>query len=142
MVITGRSVSGKTTLLKLAAGLTKPTSDEVRLEGVNLWGLSDREQSLLRKRTVGFIFRFPSLLPSLTVLENVLLPVSFGGNHGLGQAADRAAALLKTVGLSDKRGAYPRQLSAGQPQRVAIARALMNQPEVLLADEPTSNLDE
>jgi ABC-type lipoprotein export system ATPase subunit len=142
VILTGRSGSGKTTLLNLAAGLTRPSSGEVRLGDVNLWTLSDREQSQLRNRKIGFIFQFPSLLASLTVLENVLLPAHFGGNHVTGEAADRAAALVKMVGLEDKLGAYPRQLSAGQQQRVVIARSLVNQPEVLLADEPTSNLDE
>jgi ABC-type lipoprotein export system ATPase subunit len=142
VILTGRSGSGKTTLLNLAAGLTRPSSGEIRFGDVDLWQLSDREQSLLRNRKVGFIFQFPSLLPSLTVIENVVLPVEFGSNHGSAQAADRALTLLKTVDLEDKIGAYPRQLSAGQQQRVVIARALMNKPEVLLADEPTSNLDE
>ena len=142
VILTGRSGSGKTTLLNLAAGLTRPTEGEVRLGDVNLWMLSDREQSQLRNRKIGFIFQFPSLLPSLTVLENVLLPMTFGRNRGSETSADRAAALLKTVGLEDKLGAYLRQLSAGQQQRVVIARSLVNRPEILLADEPTSNLDE
>jgi len=142
IIITGRSGSGKTTLLNLAAGLTRPTSGEVRLEGVQLWSLSDREQSLLRNRKVGFVFQFPSLLPSLTVLDNVALPTTFGTNHSQPSAYDRAAELLDMVGLSDKLEAYPRQLSAGQQQRVVIARSLINRPEILMADEPTSNLDE
>ncbi len=142
VILTGRSGSGKTTLLNLAAGLTRPSAGAVRLGGVDPWELSDREQSRLRNRTIGFIFQFPSLLPSLTVFENVVLPVEFGSNHGSAEAADRARTLLKTVGLEDKAEAYPRQLSAGQQQRVVIARSLVNQPEVLLADEPTSNLDE
>ena len=141
VILTGRSGSGKTTLLNLAAGLTRPTAGEVRLDDVDLWALPDREQSRLRNRKIGFIFQFPSLLPSLSVIENLLLPLSFGGN-GTAGAMERARQLLATVGLADKLGAYPRQLSAGQQQRVVIARALINQPEVLLADEPTSNLDE
>jgi ABC-type lipoprotein export system ATPase subunit len=141
LILTGRSGSGKTTLLNLAAGLTRPTAGEVRLDGVNLWALSDREQSKLRNRQVGFIFQFPSLLPSLSVIENVLLPLSFGDN-GTSRSTDRARELLATVGLADKMEAYPRQLSAGQQQRVVIARSLVNKPEILLADEPTSNLDE
>jgi ABC-type lipoprotein export system ATPase subunit len=141
VIVTGRSGSGKTTLLNLAAGLTRPTAGEVRLGDVNLWQLSDREQALLRSRKIGFIFQFPSLLPSLTVSENVLLPLNFSQN-GTAGATERARQLLVTVGLEDKVGAYPRQLSAGQQQRVVIARSLVNQPEILLADEPTSNLDE
>jgi ABC-type lipoprotein export system ATPase subunit len=142
VIITGRSGSGKTTLLNLAAGLARPTSGEVLLGDVNLWSLSDREQSLLRNRKIGFVFQFPSLLPSLTVWENVALPTMFGTNHRDQDPYERAAQLLDTVGLSDKLSAYPRQLSAGQQQRVVIARALISQPQVLLADEPTSNLDE
>ncbi|HZY41687.1 MAG TPA: ABC transporter ATP-binding protein [Anaerolineae bacterium] len=144
VVITGRSGSGKTTLLNLAAGLTKPTSGKVILDGIDLWGLSDNQQSALRGKSLGFIFQFPSLLPALTTLDNVLLPRTFRSDDGDpdDEGADRAAALLKSVGLSDKAKAYPRQLSAGQQQRVVIARALMNDPKVLLADEPTSNLDE
>jgi ABC-type lipoprotein export system ATPase subunit len=141
VILTGRSGSGKTTLLNLAAGLTRPTAGEVRLGDVNLWTLSDREQSQLRNQKVGFIFQFPSLLPSLSVIENLLLPLNFRRN-GTPGAAERARQLLATVGLADKMEAYPRQLSAGQQQRVVIARSLINQPEILLADEPTSNLDE
>jgi putative ABC transport system ATP-binding protein/lipoprotein-releasing system ATP-binding protein len=141
-VIVGRSGSGKTTLLNLAAGLTRPTSGRVTLDGVEMWKLSDAQQSQLRNRKVGFVFQFPSLLPTFTVLENVFLPTMFGSN-GRGPASrERAKALLDQVGLADKLSAYPRQLSAGQQQRVVIARSLINQPQVLLADEPTSNLDE
>jgi ABC-type lipoprotein export system ATPase subunit len=142
LIIVGRSGSGKTTLLNLSAGLTRPTSGKVSMDGVDLWSLSDNQQSLLRSQKIGFIFQFPSLLPTLTVYENVILPTIFGSNHKSPQNKDRAQQLLQQVGLEDKLVAYPRQLSAGQQQRVVIARALMNQPEVLLADEPTSNLDE
>lgn len=141
-VIVGRSGSGKTTVLNLAAGLTRPTTGRVTLDGVELWNLTDRQQSHLRNRKVGFVFQFPSLLPALTVLENVILPTTFGSNGHAAESRDRAKALLVRVGLSDKLSAYPRQLSAGQQQRVVIARSLINQPQVLLADEPTSNLDE
>ncbi len=142
VVITGRSGSGKTTLLNLAAGLTMPSSGTVCLAGTDLWQLSDGQRSSLRNQKVGFVFQFPSLLPALTVLENVILPTGLSGvNRGL-DAHDRAAELLNMVGLSDKLGAYPRQLSAGQQQRVVIARSLINRPEVLFADEPTSDLDE
>ncbi len=142
IVITGRSGSGKSTLLNVAAGLIRPTSGQVFLDGVEVWKRPDGEQSRFRSRNIGFIFQFPSLLPSLTVLENVGLPVGFAGGAGKTEARKRALDLLETVGLSDKVGAYPRQLSAGQQQRVVIARALVNQPQLLLADEATSNLDE
>ncbi len=142
VVVVGRSGSGKTTLLNLAAGLTRPTSGRVTLDGVELWSLTDQEQSRMRNRKIGFVFQFPSLLPPLTVLENVYLPTSFGADGHSTDARERAEALLHRVGLSDKLHSYPRQLSAGQQQRVVVARSLINEPEVLLADEPTSNLDE
>ena len=141
VVITGRSGSGKTTLLNLAAGLTDPTSGEVLLQGANLRALPDRQRSLWRNEKIGFIFQFPSLLPSLSVLENVVLPTAFGrqrDNH----IHERAMELLREVGLGEKLMAFPRQLSAGQQQRVVVARSLINHPEILLADEPTSDLDE
>ncbi len=142
MIIVGRSGSGKTTLLNLAAGLTRPSSGQVLLDGANLWDMSDVRQSSLRSRAFGFVFQFSSLLPSLTAQENVILPTTFGSKNGKTDLYERAAGLLRDVGLADKLASYPRQLSAGQQQRVVIARALMNQPQVLLADEPTSNLDE
>ena len=142
VVIVGRSGSGKTTLLNLAAGLTRPTLGEVCLYGFDLWKLNDREQSHMRNRKVGFVFQFPSLLPTLTVYENVVLPTIFGSNGDSHDARERAEAMLRKVGLAEKLSVYPRQLSAGQQQRVVIARSLINQPNVLMADEPTSNLDE
>ncbi len=142
LIITGRSGSGKTTLLNLVAGLSRPTTGKIIFDGTDLWELSDKQQSLFRGRNIGFIFQFPSLLPSLTSLENVLLPVIFSSDQNRQDAQGRAENLLESVGLSDKLNSLPRQLSAGQQQRVVIARALMNEPEVLLADEPTSDLDE
>jgi len=142
VVITGRSGSGKTTLLNLISGLTRPTSGTVSLEQIELWRLPDAQQSRLRNRKIGFVFQFPSLIPTLTALENVTLPtITEAGNHKA-VVRDRAQGLLQQVGLADKRDAYPRHLSAGEQQRVVIARSLINQPELLLADEPTSNLDE
>ncbi len=140
--IVGRSGSGKTTVLNLAAALTRPTSGRVTLDGVDLWRLNDTEQSRTRNSKIGFVFQFPSLLPTLTVLENVMLPTTFGAKRDTAAVRDRAKGLLERVGLTDKLNVYPRQLSAGQQQRVVIARSLINEPEVLLADEPTSNLDE
>jgi ABC-type lipoprotein export system ATPase subunit len=142
VVITGRSGSGKTTLLNLVAGLTRPTSGQVLLDNVEVWKLPDKEQSLLRNRKIGFVFQFPSLLPTLTSVENVMLPAMFGGEQNQEYVYERATHLLEQVGLADKLKSFPRQLSGGQQQRVVIARALMNEPELLLADEPTSDLDE
>lgn len=142
VVITGRSGSGKTTLLNLIAGLTYPTSGEVWLEGVEICKLPDEQQSLLRNKKIGFVFQFPSLMPSLTVLENVMLPTLFWNGHHSDDYRRRALRLLEEVDLADKVQAYPRQLSAGQQQRVVVARSVIHRPELLLADEPTSNLDE
>ena len=142
VVITGRSGSGKTTLLNLIAGLAEPTKGQVFIDGVDLWELSDAQRSALRNQKMGFVFQFPSLLQSLTTVENVVLPTIFSQKKTTQSDLDRAMRLLEIVGLSDKTAAYPRQLSAGQQQRVVIARALINEPELLLADEPTSNLDE
>jgi ABC-type lipoprotein export system ATPase subunit len=142
VVITGRSGSGKTTLLNLIAGLARPTTGTVLLDNMEIWRLPDWQQALMRNRKIGFIFQFPSLMPSLNVLENVLLPTAFDGGRNRDEVLQRAVQLLEEVGLVDKITAFPRQISAGQQQRVVIARSLINQPEVLLADEPTSNLDE
>ena len=142
VVITGRSGSGKTTLLNLVAGLTRPTSGKVLLDGVEVWTLPDEEQSLLRNQKVGFVFQFASLIPTLTTVENVMLPTMFGEKQSSEHARERAMYLLEQVGLTDKVTSFPRQLSGGQQQRVVIARALMNEPQLLLADEPTSDLDE
>jgi len=142
VVITGRSGSGKTTVLNLMAGLTRPTAGCVEVDGADLWGMPDRQQSAMRNWRIGFVFQFPSLLSSLTVLENVLLPVMFRPAPDRGEVTERGAKLLEMVGLADKAAALPRQLSAGQQQRVVIARALINEPEILIADEPTSNLDD
>jgi putative ABC transport system ATP-binding protein len=142
IVITGRSGSGKTTLLNLIAGLTLPTSGEVLLDQVELWRLPDSEQALLRNQKIGFVFQFPSLMPSLTVFENVLLPSLFWHGKPGRMVQEKAKQLLEEVGLIDKINSFPRQLSAGEQQRVVIARSLINDPELLLADEPTSNLDE
>jgi ABC-type lipoprotein export system ATPase subunit len=144
VVITGRSGCGKTTLLNLISGLATPTAGRVLLEQIEVWKLPDAQQAQLRNQKIGFVFQFPSLMPSLTTLENVILPtIAYKKNNSNGNGAcQRAVELLDEVGLADKLHAYPRQLSAGQQQRVVIARSLINQPELLLADEPTSNLDE
>jgi ABC-type lipoprotein export system ATPase subunit len=141
LMITGRSGSGKTTLLNLIAGTARPTRGQVRLAGKEISRLSDRQQAALRAEQIGFVFQFPSLVPSLTALENVILPTGFT-RHSREDCEERAAELLDMVGLGDKLHSQPRQLSAGQQQRVVIARAMINQPSLLLADEPTSDLDE
>jgi ABC-type lipoprotein export system ATPase subunit len=112
LVITGRSGSGKTTLLNVVAGLTKPSAGDVVLNGVELWDLPDGARSLIRNRTIGFVFQFPSLLPTLTVLGNVTLPLAFGRDP-VSEGRARAIELLEMVGLSERLGSYPRQLSAG-----------------------------
>jgi ABC-type lipoprotein export system ATPase subunit len=144
LMITGRSGSGKTTLLNLIAGTAHPTSGRVRVAGLEISRLNDREQAYLRAERIGFIFQFPSLIPALNALENVILPTGFARHTSSTpeEREQRAAELLELVGLGDKLGSQPRQLSAGQQQRVVIARAMINEPSLLLADEPTSDLDE
>ena len=138
--IVGHSGSGKTTLLSLMGGLTKPDSGSVVIGGTDIWTLSDDALSEFRNRNVNFIFQFASLVPTLTVLENVLLPSAFGtGGEGL---ESYAKELLGMVGLGDKVRSFPSRLSGGQQRRVAIARAFINSPKVVLADEPTGDLDE
>jgi putative ABC transport system ATP-binding protein/lipoprotein-releasing system ATP-binding protein len=139
--IVGHSGSGKTTLLSLIGGLTWPTYGEVLIEGVNIWDLNDEELSRLRNRKIGFMFQFSSLIPTLTVKDNMLLPAALSGKVR-SEEMRRARALLELVGLADKINAYPTQLSGGQQRRVAIARAFMNRPKIILADEPTGDLDE
>ena len=141
IVITGRSGTGKTTLLNLAAGMVKPTSGRVTLEGKDLSSMNDRQLSAMRSNTLGFVFQFPSLLPPLSVIENVSLPSVFAGKNGNNHATERAAQLLDMLGLAGRLNVYPKQLSAGEQKRVIIARSLINQPRLVLADEPTSDLD-
>ncbi|MHB9052631.1 MAG: ABC transporter ATP-binding protein [Thermoleophilia bacterium] len=139
--IVGHSGSGKTTLLSLMGGLTKPSSGRVIIDGTNIWTLADKEMSTLRNEKIGFSFQFASLLPTLSSLDNVRLPSTFGSRNGSGDIG-RAAGLLKLVGLEDRMYSYPGQLSGGEQRRVALARTLMNEPKLILADEPTGDLDE
>ncbi|TPV31447.1 ABC transporter ATP-binding protein [Paucihalobacter ruber] len=136
--IVGPSGSGKTTLLGLCAGLDQPDSGVVELCGVQLNGLTEDERALLRNKKVGFIFQDFQLLPTLTALENVAVPLELQGDK---HASKRALELLEKVGLKDRTHHYPSQLSGGEQQRVALARAFSNRPEILIADEPTGNLD-
>jgi putative ABC transport system ATP-binding protein len=140
-VLLGRSGSGKSTLLNLISGIEKPTSGEVDVNGVPITRLSERDRTLFRRDNIGFVFQFFNLIPTLTVLENVTLPQELAGLNGR-SLNEAALALLDQVGLADRRNAFPDKLSGGEQQRVAIARALAHNPLLVLADEPTGNLDE
>lgn len=140
LAIMGPSGSGKSTLLHLLGGLDKPTSGEVLLDGQALSTLSDEQITLLRRRRIGFIFQFYNLIPTLTARENIALPLLIDGVP-LQRHEEHVARLLRLVGLEDRAHHRPDQLSGGQQQRVAIARAFVNQPHIVLADEPTGNLD-
>jgi len=140
IALLGPSGCGKSTLLHLVGGLDVPRSGSILFGGVDLAGLGEPARSLWRRRQVGFIYQFFNLIPTLSVLENVLLPLELNG--AVGKAGrDTALGLLAEVGLADRAGAYPDRLSGGEQQRVAIVRALAHQPQIVLADEPTGNLD-
>ena len=139
--IVGHSGSGKTTLVSIIGGILKPTSGRVLLEGVDICTLNDNKLSDYRANRIGFMFQFASLLPILTAKENVLLPGIFSPDQK--KAKDKTAQdLMEMVGIGDKLDSYPSQLSGGQQRRVAIARSLLNNPDIILADEPTGDLDE
>jgi len=138
VAVTGPSGAGKSTLLALLAGLDVPTRGRVLLEGQDLTQLDEDGRARLRAQRVGFVFQAFHLIPALTALENVMLPLELAGR---GDARRAAAETLRRVGLSERTGHYPRQLSGGEQQRVALARAFVTQPAVLFADEPTGNLD-
>jgi putative ABC transport system ATP-binding protein len=139
--ILGKSGSGKSTLLNLISGIDLADSGTICVNGTELTRLNERERTLFRRHDIGFIFQFFNLIPTLTVLENVTLPGELSGGT-LREARQRAERLLEAVGLLDRLATFPDRLSGGEQQRVAIARALMNDPLILLADEPTGNLDE
>jgi ABC-type lipoprotein export system ATPase subunit len=141
VAIVGRSGSGKSTLLHLAAGIDLPSSGTVRIAGRDLARLTDRERSLLRRDTIGLVFQFFHLLPHLTVRDNVALPDLVAGSRGADRDA-RVRELLDRVGLGDRADDAVQKLSGGEMQRVAICRALLRRPQLLLADEPTGNLDD
>lgn len=138
VAIVGASGSGKSTLLGLIAGLDAPSSGSVLIDGTDITRLGEDALAKLRGEKIGFVFQFFHLIPSLTAYENVLVPMEIAGAPG---AAARASRLLDEVGLTDRGHHYPSQLSGGEQQRVALARALANDPPILLADEPTGNLD-
>lgn len=140
IAIVGKSGSGKTTLLNMLAAIDKPTTGTITVDGTELRGLSERQAAIWRGRHIGIVFQFYQLLPGLTVLENIMLPMDFCASFK-GERKDRAMALLESVGLAAHADKVPTRLSGGEQQRVAIARALANDPPIILADEPTGNLD-
>lgn len=136
----GPSGSGKSTFLYMIGGLDKPTRGNIKVKGVELSDMKDKAESIMRRKTIGFVFQFYNLIPKLNVEENIMLPVLLDGKK-LKDYKVRLDEILETVGLTDRRKFTPRELSGGQQQRVVIARALMNEPDIILADEPTGNLD-
>ena len=138
--VVGPSGSGKTTLLGLLAGLDEPTTGSVYLGGVNIFDLTEDGRAEFRSQNVGFVFQTFHLLPTLTAIENVLVPLELRGDYA--GARDQAEALLVRVGLGQRLAHYPAQLSGGEQQRIALARAFVNKPKILFADEPTGNLDQ
>ena len=140
VVLLGRSGSGKSTLLNLLSGIDQPNSGQIVVNGVDLTALSEHERTVFRSQHIGFIFQLYNLIPTLTVLENVMLPLELSGKLKKGHI-DRVTRLLEAVGLNDRVNSFPDKLSGGEQQRVAILRALNHRPQLLLADEPTGNLD-
>jgi len=139
VLILGRSGSGKSTLLSMLGGLTKPDEGRVVFDGEDLWALPDGRISRIRAEKLGFIFQFSGLIPTLTAFDNVMVPSLFSGSPDI--CAQRATGILSSFGLAEKLNSYPSQLSGGELKRVAIARSLINDPSVILADEPTGDLD-
>ena len=140
-VLLGRSGSGKSTLLNLISGIEAPDSGDITIDGTTITRLSERQRTLFRRDAIGFVFQFFNLIPTLTVLENVTLPQELAGKNGR-LVQQKGMSLLEQVGLADRRDTFPDKLSGGEQQRVAIARALAHDPMLVLADEPTGNLDE
>jgi ABC-type lipoprotein export system ATPase subunit len=140
--IVGRSGSGKSSLLAMIGGLSRPSSGAVHVEDTDIWALTDDRLADFRNRRVGFVYQFASLLPTLRIVDNVTLPALLGRRQNAADAYERAVETLDQLGLYDHIDAYPSEISAGEQRRAAIARALINAPALLLADEPTSDLDE
>jgi putative ABC transport system ATP-binding protein len=138
--VVGPSGSGKSTLLNLISGIDLPSSGKVLVNATDLTSLSEKERTLFRRKNIGMVFQFFNLLPTLTVLENLVLPLELNNMTGQ-KAIERAMSLLDSVGLGDRARSFPDTLSGGEQQRVAIARALVHDPQLVLADEPTGNLD-
>lgn len=140
IVVLGRSGSGKSTILNMLSGIDLPTSGSIAINNTDITRLSEQERTLFRRRNVGFIFQFFNLIPTLTAEENLLLPLELNG-VSIQEGKQKAQNMLKEIGLSDRADSYPDQLSGGEQQRIAIARALIHEPSIILADEPTGNLD-
>ncbi|MDR6951227.1 ABC-type lipoprotein export system ATPase subunit [Ancylobacter sp. 3268] len=140
--IIGRSGSGKSSLLSMIGGLSRPSAGQVRIDGTDLWAMREPEAAAFRSRRIGYVFQFASLLPNLKAIDNVALPARLAGRLGRRDAAAAAGERLADVGLTNHSDAFPAELSAGEQRRVVLARALMNEPALLLADEPTADLDE
>ena len=141
VALLGNSGSGKSTLLNLISGIEKPTSGSISIQDISITAFRERERTLFRRDHIGFVFQFFNLIPTLTVLENVTLPQELAGCD-FRESQEAALELLEQVGLADRRDTFPDKLSGGEQQRVALARALIHSPMLLLADEPTGNLDE
>jgi len=139
--VVGQSGSGKSTLLSLLAGIDRPTSGEILIDGTEVHRLSERAMTVWRGRAIGIVFQFFQLLPTLTALENVMLPMDFCDSYPSRERRPRAMSLLERLGVANQADKVPATMSGGQQQRVAVARALANDPALLLADEPTGNLD-
>ncbi|HEY9678428.1 MAG TPA: ABC transporter ATP-binding protein [Drouetiella sp.] len=142
LAVVGRSGSGKSTLLGMLGGINKPSAGTISIDAIDQWKLSDDEHSDFRNQKIGFVFQFASLLPTLRAIDNVALPALVGGTLDYKNAYERAQSLLRHVGLSERAYSFPNQMSGGEQRRVAIARALINSPSVILADEPTADLDQ
>ncbi len=139
--IIGKSGSGKTTLLNLITGIDDSTTGEININDINLNSLSESKKALFRGKNIGIIFQFFQLMPTISVLDNILLPMDFSNTIPENQKEKRATKLLKTVGIPEHASKLPSELSGGEQQRVAIARAMANDPDIIIADEPTSALD-
>jgi ABC-type lipoprotein export system ATPase subunit len=140
--VIGRSGSGKSSLMAMIGGLSRPDAGRIMVDGTDIWTLDDNTLAHFRNRKVGYVFQFASLLPTLRVIDNVMLPAMLSRTAPKQEIEARALQLLANVGLADHSQAYPSEISAGEQRRTAIARALINQPRLLLADEPTADLDE
>jgi ABC-type lipoprotein export system ATPase subunit len=140
--VIGRSGSGKSTLMAMIGGLSRPTTGSIFVDSTDIWSKSDNDMARFRNQSIGYVFQFASLLPTLRVIDNVALPGQLYGGAKTSELFDRAAQLLIDTGLGSHFDAYPLEISAGEQRRAVIARALINDPSLVLADEPTSDLDE